>query len=66
MIEIKLRDFARPMSMEKLYAMMNWCEDNFGTRRDWRGLGGRWSLDGTKRFMFTHNEDAVLFTLRWS
>lgn len=66
MIEIKLRDFATPMSMEKLYSMMDWCEYNFGPKKDWRGLSDRWALDGTQRFMFKHSADAVLFTLKWS
>jgi len=66
MTEIKVRDFSSPMSMGKLYAMMNWCEDNFGPGRGWDRLDSRWALDGTYRFMFTHSEDATAFLLRWS
>lgn len=40
-----------------------WCQDNFGPSEP-EGIRWHWNMDCT--FYFLHEQDALLFALRWS
>jgi hypothetical protein len=68
MTEIKFRNLSRVLTYVDLANMERWCIHHFGpSKRDymWRWVGGRWWLDGTYSFKFTHSEDAMMFMLKW-
>lgn len=68
MTEILLKDIGCN-SIEQLLELTEWCENQFGPSewdRMYRWTGGRWWLDGSFSFKFTHSEDAMLFMLRWT
>jgi hypothetical protein len=68
MNEVKLIDLKSVRNIKELYELCDWCTETFGptiTDDQHRWTGGRWHLDGTYSFKFTHSEDAVFFKLRW-
>lgn len=49
------------------YAAYDWCYEKFGvnwSRHD-PSENGKWVYCGQRSFEFKHEEDAVLFALRW-
>ena len=69
MTEITLAELQKINSIDRLIEIHDWCEQMFGpyksdSRRRW--TGGRWWLDGSYSFKFTHSEDALLFKLKWA
>ena len=68
MTEIKVRSLSRDLIFLDLIKMESWCEQQFGPSKCdymWRWVGGRWWLDGTYSFKFTHSKDAMMFMLKW-
>jgi hypothetical protein len=66
------------VSKEKSIRAEQWCRETFGPRWSisqnhtgrwqclWNGLHTNGDLNKYYRFHFTHKEDAVFFTLKWS
>lgn len=59
MISHRTRNTYRPS--DGLNPCWAWCVENFG----YPNLG-RWSWDNYRKFSFKNEEDAVLFSLRWT
>lgn len=56
------------IDIRKITDAEEWCKETFGPSRYPHDLGYRWGYTGLGCFMFTsttHEEDAVLFALRW-
>ena len=58
------------VGITRMPEMFAWCRERFGPCKidgNNRWVGGRWCYDGYGyKIKFTHSEDAVLFSLRWT
>lgn len=46
-------------------AALDWCYEKFGEGLRHNTTTGTWAYCGGRSFEFKHEEDAVLFALRW-
>ena len=63
MIELKIdKELRHTYGANGVQVTWQWCQDNFGPP----GAGVRWTWNMDCSFYFHHEQDAVLFALKWT
>ena len=64
MIELKIsKEVRHTYGANGVQVTWQWCRDNFGPAKPY---GNRWYWDTDCKFCFHHEQDAVLFALKWT